>query len=112
MKERCVGGEPTRAREMGSIATYSLPLQCLFFLEELGRFLTDDHTGRHCIAGGDARHDRAVGYAQIVDAVNLEPAVDHRHFIAAHLCGAVRMQISCRRISHEAFERAPPDCPA
>src|SRR5260370_21342020 len=79
----------------------------MLFLEELGRSLTNDYAGGHCISSGHTRHDRAVSNAQIVDAVNLEPAVNDRHFIAAHLCRAVLMQVSRHRISHEALKRAP-----
>jgi len=49
--------------------------------------------GGHRIPGGHARHDRAVGYAQVVEAVNPQPAVDDSHFTAAHLCRAGLMPL-------------------
>ena len=53
--------------ECVAAADLLVPLQSRLFLEELGRFLTNDHTGGHCIPGGHTRHDRAVRYAQIVE---------------------------------------------
>ena len=39
----------------------------------------------HGVAGGDSRHDRRVGDAQIGDPMNFQLSIDHRHLVAAHL---------------------------
>ena len=49
--------------------------------------LSDDHTGRHGIAGGHAWHDRSIGDAKVVDAVDFEEAIHHTHGMPAHLGG-------------------------
>src|SRR5262252_2387348 len=49
--------------------------------------LSDDHTGSHGIAGGDAWHDRSVRYAKVVDAVDFEEAIHHTHGVPTHLGG-------------------------
>jgi len=43
---------------------------------QLGGTLSNDYTTRHGVAGRDAWHDRRIGDAQVVDAVDLESAID------------------------------------
>src|SRR5215469_12975097 len=52
--------------------------------------LSDNHTGSHSIAGGHAWHNRAVGDAKVVYAVDFEEAIHHTHVVSAHL-GAGRL---------------------
>src|SRR5215813_12669264 len=52
--------------------------------------LSDNHTGSHSIARGHAWHNRAVGDAKVVYAVDFEEAIHHTHVVSAHL-GAGRL---------------------
>ena len=43
---------------------------------QLGSALSNDCTRRHGVTGRDSRHDRRIGDAQVVDAIDLEPTID------------------------------------
>lgn len=51
-------------------------LQSVFCLEDFCCTFPDYHAGGHGVAGGDARHDGAVGDPQVVDSVDVEVTVD------------------------------------
>jgi hypothetical protein len=46
--------------------------------------LSDDHAGRHGVAGCHARHDGSIRDAKVVDAVDFEVAIHHRHGVLPH----------------------------
>src|SRR5215467_2043651 len=53
--------------------------------------LSDNHTGSHRIPGGHAWHDRSIGDAKVVDAVNFEITIYHGHLVTPHLSGGCLM---------------------
>src|ERR1700694_6328281 len=65
--------------------------------------LADDDAGSHGIAGGHARHDRAVCDAKVFDSIDLKLAVYDRHRIAPHFRGTRLMMVSRGRIANEVF---------
>src|SRR5262249_15254105 len=70
---------------------------------DLCRTLTDDHTGSHGIAGCHAWHDRSVGNAQVLDAVNFEITIHHRHFVTPHFGGGCLMPKAKRCVADVVF---------
>ena len=51
----------------------------------LGGALADDNAGRHRVSRRDPWHDRSVGDAKMVDAVDPEAAVDDGPRVSSHL---------------------------
>src|SRR5262249_16253840 len=74
--------------------------------DQVGGLLSDHDASRHRVPGRDARHDRGVGDAQAVDAVDAELTVDDGHFIAAHFGRAGLMPKGGCCVSRVAFELA------
>src|SRR5262245_13788722 len=60
-------------------------------LQESCRLLADHNAGRHRVAGRYAGHDGSIRNTEAVHTVDLQLAIDHRHRIAAHFCGATLM---------------------
>src|SRR5215831_10886806 len=56
--------------------------------QESCRLLPDHNTGRHGVAGRHPRHDRGVSNTEAVHSINSQLAINHRHPIASHFCGA------------------------
>src|SRR5262245_61420350 len=75
--------------------------------ENLSGALANDDAGSHGVAGGHAWHDGAVRNTKVVDAIDFQRAINHRHGVSAHLGGAGLVPITHRRISHEVFELCP-----
>jgi hypothetical protein len=73
----------------------------------IGRTLADDDAGSHGIAGGHARHDRAVGNAKVFDPIDLKLNVYDRHRIASHFRGTRLMVVSGGRIANEVMLFGP-----
>src|SRR5215468_6680347 len=71
---------------------------------DLCRTLSDDHTRRHSIARGHAWHDRSIGDAKVVDAVDLEEAIHHGHFVTPHLGGGRLMPKAERCVPDVVFQ--------
>src|SRR5215813_6734655 len=69
----------------------------------LCRTLTDDHTGSHGIAGCHAWHDRSIRNAKVLDAVNLEITIHHRHLVTPHFGGGCLMQKAKRCVADVVF---------
>jgi hypothetical protein len=57
------------------------------------RRLANNDAGRHGVAGRYARHDRSIVNTQVLDSIDLELAVYHRHGITSHLGGARLMSL-------------------
>jgi hypothetical protein len=72
--------------------------------EDLGQAQADEHARRHRRLGHDPRHDRAVGDAEIADAVDPEPAVDHGPVVTAHPAGTGRVEVGRRPVPDEVGE--------
>jgi hypothetical protein len=66
--------------------------------------LSDDHTGRYGIAGGDAWHNRSISYAKIVDAIDFEEAIHHTHGVPAHSSGGRLMPKAKRCFADVVFQ--------
>src|SRR4030081_820942 len=73
-------------------------------LQYLCAALADDDAGRHGIAGGDVRHDRAVRNAQSVDAVDAKIPVHYRQVAPAHLARAGMMPERQGGVAYERFQ--------
>src|SRR5262244_2908835 len=73
---------------------------------QVGGLLSDHDASRHGVPGRDARHDRGVGDAQAVDAVDAELTVDDGHLVAAHFGRAGLMPKGGYCVSREALELA------
>src|SRR5262245_39871496 len=58
--------------------------QLVFDSQHVCCTLTDDHAGSHGVAGCHAWHDRSIGDAKIVDAVDFEVAIHHTHSVPPH----------------------------
>jgi hypothetical protein len=69
--------------------------------------LADDDARSHGIAGGHARHDRAVCNAKVFDPIDLKLTVYDRHRIAPHLRCTRLMVVSGGRIANEVFCAVP-----
>src|SRR6476661_5636711 len=80
-----------------------LCLQFVFLPEDFRGTLADDDAGSHGIAGGHARHDRAVCNAKVFDPVDLKLTVYDRHRIAPRFRGTRLMVVSGGRIANEVF---------
>src|SRR5262249_24146169 len=75
----------------------------VLILYDLCCTLSDDHTGSHGITGGHAWHDRSIRDAKVVDAVDLEVAIDHTHVVPPHLGGGCLMPEAKRRVADVVF---------
>jgi hypothetical protein len=58
-----------------------------------GAFLADYDRGRIGVPAGDLRHDRGVGDAQPLYAVDAQPWIDDGVDLAPHAAGADRVQV-------------------
>src|SRR5262245_38173451 len=92
----------SRTRSRPSLGTHPDLRTCC--LQEGGRLLTDNDAGRHRIARRHARQNGRIRDAQAVDAVDLQPAIDNRHGIAAHFCCAALVPEGAKTVAKEAFE--------
>ena len=63
----------------------------------------DDDARSHGIAGGHARHDRAICNAKVFDPIDLKLTVYDRHRIAPHFRGTPLMVVSGGFIANEVF---------
>ena len=52
--------------------------------QDLGSKLADDDARSHRVSGDDPWHDGPIGDPQILDPVNSQLVIHHRHWIAAH----------------------------
>jgi hypothetical protein len=66
--------------------------------------LADDDAGSHGVAGRYARHNRPIRDAKVVDSVDFEIAVNHGHWISAHLGSAGLVPVTQGTIADEVFE--------
>src|SRR6266404_924818 len=73
-------------------------------LQDLSGALANDDARRHRVAGCDARHDRTVSDTKIIDAMDLERAVHHRHRIVSHLGSTCLMPIAACCVTDEVLE--------
>jgi hypothetical protein len=80
----------------------------VFLSEDFCGTLADDDAGRHGIAGGHARHNRAVCNAKVFDPIDFKLTVYDRHRIAPHFRGTRLMVVSGRRIANEVFYWSSP----
>src|SRR5262245_44251648 len=99
------GSMPGEARSMPR-GPASLPdrLNLLVLIPyDLCRPLTDDHTGSHGIAGCHAWHDRSIRNAKVLDPVNFEITIHHRHFVSPHFGGGCLMPKAKRCVSDVVF---------
>src|SRR5580692_11843953 len=69
--------------------------------------LADDDAGSHGVAGGHARHDRAVCNAKVFDPIDLKLTVYDRHRIAPH-CRGTRLMVVSEAASRMKFSSAAP----
>src|SRR5262249_8573047 len=117
MRKPAVAAARTKAAQADSHHPHREAPRSWFFLqavlgnEELGSLLADDDTGRHCVAGSDARHDRRVGYSQTVDTMDAQLAVDDGHLVTTHLGRAALVPVSHGRIAQPAFKCRPRESP-
>src|SRR5882762_8645588 len=81
-----------------------LCFQFVFLLEHFCGTFADDDAGSHGIAGGHARHDRAVRNAKVFDPIDLKLTVYDRHRIAPHFRGTRLMVVGGGRIANEVFQ--------
>src|SRR5215510_2545533 len=58
--------------------------------------LSDNHAGRHRVAGCHARNDGSIRDAKVLDAIDPEITVDHRHGVAPHF-GSGRLMPKAKR---------------
>jgi hypothetical protein len=73
-------------------------------LQNLSGTLANDDARRHGVAGCDARHNGAVSDAKIIDPVDLEGAVDHRHRVVSHLGRTCLVPIAACCVADEVLE--------
>jgi hypothetical protein len=62
--------------------------------QNLSGTLANDDAWRHRVAGCDARHNGSVSDTKIVDPMDLERAVHHRHRVVSHLGSTCLMPIA------------------
>src|SRR5439155_7324365 len=63
----------------------SKTLQLMLRLEDFCRAFTNDHARGHRVARCHAWHDGAVGDPKVVDPIDFQVAINHRHGVSAHL---------------------------
>src|SRR5215813_9637806 len=82
--------------------------RCCFHLVlapyELCCTLSDNHAGRHRVAGCHARHDGSIRDAKVLEAMHPEMAIDHRHRVAPHFCGGCLMPKAKRCVADVVFQ--------
>ena len=61
---------------------------------------TDDYTGSHRVSGCDARQDRTIRDAKVLDPVHFKIAVNHRHGVSTHLGGTGLVPVARGGTSH------------
>src|SRR5262245_47040826 len=72
--------------------------------ENLSSALVNDDAGSHGVAGGHTRHDGTVCYAKVIDSIDFQVAINHRHGISSHLGCAGLMRVAHDGIADEVFE--------
>src|SRR5262249_40834452 len=72
-----------------------------------GCTLSDDYAGCHRVTGCYTWHNRSVCDAEVVDAVNLEVAMNYGHRVTSHLGGRGLMPKAHRCIADVLFQRCP-----
>ena len=75
--------------------------------QEVCRLLAYHNAGRHRIAGRYTRHYGSICNAEAIHAVDLEFAIDHRHGVAAHFCGATLMPEGDKPVAKEVLQLRP-----
>ena len=96
-------GSTLRAtREAGASLFSSSELVPRF--QNFSRSFTDDHARGHRIAGGYARHDRAIRNAKVGDSVHFEVAIYNRHAITTNPGSAGLVMICNGCIANELFK--------
>jgi hypothetical protein len=63
--------------------------------------LANDDARRHRVAGCDARHDGTVRDAKMIDPMDLQGTIYHRHRVVSHLGGACLMPIAACCVTDE-----------
>ena len=66
--------------------------------------LANYNARRHRVAGCDAWHDGTVSDTKIIDPMDLERAVHHRHRIVSHLGSTRLMPVAACCVSDEVLE--------
>jgi hypothetical protein len=72
--------------------------------QNLSGTLANDDAWRHRVAGCDARHNGSVSDTKIVDPMDLERAVHHRHLVVSHLGSTCLMPIAACGVTDEVLE--------
>src|SRR5216683_7075653 len=72
--------------------------------QNLSGTLANYDARRHRVAGCDARHNGTVSDTKIVNPVDLEGAVHHRHRVMPHLGSTCLVPITAGRITDEVLE--------
>ena len=62
------------------------------------------HDGRHRVAGRYARHNGSICNTEARHTVDLQFAIDHRHGITAHFCGARLAPEGAKPVAKETFQ--------
>src|SRR5262249_54840384 len=79
-------------------------LQPVLVLQEFRGALADYYAGRHRIAGRYARQNRSVCNTEALHAVDLQSAVDNRHFYPAHFRRPGLMPEGAESVPKKAFQ--------
>jgi hypothetical protein len=76
------------------LLSWQVGLSCPGVLQhDRGAFLADHDRGRVRVAARNLRHDRGVGDAQPLDAVDAQPWIDDGIDLAPHAAGADRVHV-------------------
>jgi hypothetical protein len=84
-----------------------MPLYLVLVPYDLCCTLANYHTRSHGVPGCNARHNRSIGKAKVVDAVNLEIAINDGHRVPSHLGGRRLMPKAHRPIADVVCQRCP-----
>src|SRR5215467_6486447 len=66
--------------------------------------LSDNHAGRHRVAGCHARHDGSIRDAKVLDAIHPEITVYHGHFVTPHFGRGCLMPKAKRCVADVVFQ--------
>jgi hypothetical protein len=78
--------------------------QIIVLLQGLCGSFADDYAGRHRVAGRHTRENGGICYAQSLHAVDLQIAVNYRHGVATHLCGATLVPECDKSVTKEPLQ--------
>ena len=89
-----LGGKDGQRRRGPAGPRHSGRSETVVLAHHLGGAFADDGAGSLGVAGGDPRHDRAVGHPQPADAVDPQRRVHDRQVVPAHLRGTCLLYTS------------------